>query len=188
MEYQPINYSMKGIVFTEFLEMVEGKFGLEMVDHIVENSELKSNGAYTSIGTYDFVEMLQLIGQLSEKTAIPAEKLIYEYGLYFFNYLEKNYPQIFAQYNSPVDFLKSVENHIHVQVRKIYPDAELPTFEVNEVNESKLEMTYYSSRALYKFAEALIRKTFDHYHESCEVELNMLKEDGTEVKFEIQHG
>ena len=29
---------MKGIVFTEFLELVENKFGLEMVDTIILNS------------------------------------------------------------------------------------------------------------------------------------------------------
>jgi len=32
---------MKGIVFTEFLELVENKFGLEMVDTIILNSNLK---------------------------------------------------------------------------------------------------------------------------------------------------
>lgn len=26
-------------------------------------------------------------------------------------------------------FLKNIENYIHVEVRKLYPDAELPTFE-----------------------------------------------------------
>ena len=49
---------MKGIVFTEFLEMVETKFGLETVDNIIENSDLKSEGIYTSVGTYDFNEMV----------------------------------------------------------------------------------------------------------------------------------
>lgn len=179
---------MKGIVFTEFLEMVEDKFGLETVDFIIENSELASKGAYTSIGTYNFVEMLELVGQLSKKTGIPPEKLVYEYGLYFFSYLEKTYPNIFEQYSSPIEFLSSVEGHIHVQVRKIYPDAELPTFEVNTEKEGRMEMTYYSSRSLYKFAQGLIEKTFAHYHQKCEVKLFMLKEDGTEVRFEIEHG
>ncbi|MBN7817688.1 heme NO-binding domain-containing protein [Algoriphagus pacificus] len=178
---------MKGIVFTEFLEMVQAKFGFEMVDYIIESSDLKSKGAYTSIGTYDFGEMLQLISHLSQKTTIPKETLIFEYGLYFFNYLEKAYPYIFEQYQDPFSFLKSVENHIHVQVRKIYPDAELPTFDVKEINSNQLEMIYYSKRALYKFAEALIQKTFEHYHKNCTVTLQMLKKDGTEVKFEIDH-
>jgi hypothetical protein len=58
---------MKGIVFTEFLDLVEAKFGLETVDEIIEKSDLKSKGVYTSIGTYDFSEMLSLITNLSEK-------------------------------------------------------------------------------------------------------------------------
>ena len=33
---------MKGIVFTEFLDMVEATFGLEVVDSIIENSNLQS--------------------------------------------------------------------------------------------------------------------------------------------------
>ena len=33
---------MKGIIFTEFLELVEEKFGLTMVDKIIEQSDLES--------------------------------------------------------------------------------------------------------------------------------------------------
>ena len=52
---------MKGIVFTEFLDLVEDKFGLEMVDKIIQSSDLESGGIYTSVGTYKFSEMLQLV-------------------------------------------------------------------------------------------------------------------------------
>ncbi|MFT6414777.1 MAG: hypothetical protein ACJARZ_000109 [Dokdonia sp.] len=43
---------MKGIIFTEFLDLVEATFGLEMVDIILNASKLPSNGVYTTIGTY----------------------------------------------------------------------------------------------------------------------------------------
>ena len=43
---------MKGIVFTEFLDLVEEKFGLEMVDAIISQSKLESKGVYTSIGVF----------------------------------------------------------------------------------------------------------------------------------------
>ena len=49
---------MKGIVFTEFLEMVEASYGLQTVDTIIENASLPSEGAYTAVGTYDFNEMV----------------------------------------------------------------------------------------------------------------------------------
>ena len=43
---------MKGIVFTEFLEMVEDKFSFDVVDTIIEQSELESGGVYNAgVGT-----------------------------------------------------------------------------------------------------------------------------------------
>ena len=68
---------MKGIVFTEFLDLVEEKFGLEMVDRIISSSELESEGVYTSVGTYSFSEMLQLLQHLSENTGISIDNLLF---------------------------------------------------------------------------------------------------------------
>jgi len=41
---------MKGIVFTEFLEMVENKFSPELADRIIEGAEVPSGGVYTAVG------------------------------------------------------------------------------------------------------------------------------------------
>ena len=76
---------MKGVVFTEFLEMVESKFGLETVDNIIENSNLPSEGIYTSVGTYSFNEMVSLITSLSTEVKTPVGDLIYAFGLFLFN-------------------------------------------------------------------------------------------------------
>ncbi|TYP96707.1 heme-NO-binding protein [Tenacibaculum adriaticum] len=177
---------MKGIVFTEFLEMVEATFGLETVDYIINESNLKSEGVYTSVGTYDFIEMVNLITNLSSKVNIPVDTLIYEYGKYFFGVLIKSHPKIFDVYNSPIDLLSSVESHIHVHVRKIYPEAELPTFEILEQTKDSIQMLYKSERAMYMFAQALIEKTFEHYHDMAKVSLEKLNEKGTKVKFTIE--
>jgi len=84
---------MKGIVFTEFLDLVENRFGLEMVDKIIHQSKLESEGIYTSIGTYSFSEMLQLLQHLSANTDISIDELLLVYGEHFFSLLEKIYPR-----------------------------------------------------------------------------------------------
>ena len=81
--------------------------------------------------------------------------------------------------------ISSIENHIHVEVRKIYPDAELPTFEVIEKTDSKLVLIYKSSRAMHHFGLGLMNKTFEHFNSTATIVLEKLKEDGTEVKFLI---
>ena len=82
---------MKGIVFTEFLELVEQKFGLEMVDRIITQSDLGSKGIYTAIGTYEFSEMLQLLQNLHDNTGTEIDSLLRIYCELFFSVLESNY-------------------------------------------------------------------------------------------------
>ncbi|MDE1207618.1 heme NO-binding domain-containing protein [Tenacibaculum larymnensis] len=176
---------MKGIVFTEFLDLVEDKFGIEMVDKIIEQSELDSGGVYTAIGTYKFSEMLQLLENLSNNTGVSIDDLLLVYAEHFFSVIEDSYPGLLATYNDPIEMLSSIEDHIHVEVKKIYPDAELPTFLVEEKSENSLVMLYKSSRAMHHFGLGLMNKTFEHFNSSAEIILEKIKNDGTEVRFII---
>lgn len=176
---------MKGIIFTEFLELVEDKFGLETVDEIITASELSNGGAYTAIGTYNFAEMLSLLTHLSDRTKLSVNQLLLTYGEHFFAILRKSYPQLIERYEEPIALLSSIENHIHVEVRKIYPDAELPTFEILEKTENHLEMVYKSSRAMSSFGLGLMNKTFEHYNAKANIQLVKKDEKGTEVIFRI---
>jgi hypothetical protein len=176
---------MKGIVFTEFLDLVEEKFGIEMVDDIITKSELESEGIYTSIGTYSFSEMLQLLQHLSDNTDISIDDLLLIYAEHFFSVIEQSYPGLLATYKDPIEMLSSIEDHIHVEVRKIYPDAELPTFVVEEKTENSLIMYYKSSRAMHHFGLGLMNKTFEYFNSTAEIVLEKIKEDGTEVRFII---
>ena len=94
---------MKGIVFTEFLDLVEDKFGLEMVDQIISESELDSDGVYTAVGTYAFSEMFQLLTSLSKNTGLDADTLLLVYGEHFFNVIETSYPGLLATFKGPID-------------------------------------------------------------------------------------
>jgi len=180
---------MKGIIFTEFLEMVESKFGLEIVDTIIETSKLSSSGIYTSVGTYDFNEMLTLVTTLSTQTNISVGDLIYTFGHYLFTRLGEAHPEVIQNYNTPLGLLYSIEDHIHVHVKKLYPDAELPTFKILEKTDTSLTMIYASKRGLYRFAHGLMEKSFEHFNKTATVTYELINEDGTEVKFNIvQHG
>lgn len=180
---------MKGIVFTEFLEMVEQEFGPVVVEEIIDSSvNLSTGGAYTSVGTYDYREMFQLVGNLSVKTGIPAPSLLEAYGKHLFQRFVKGYPSLFQSKVNLFDFLESLENHIHVEVKKLYPSAELPKFETIRVDNKKLEMVYYSQRALSDFAVGLIKGASEHFTEPVDITREDIseKKDGTVVKITIQ--
>ncbi len=176
---------MKGVVFTEFLEMVEQKFGYEMVDQIISENELTADGAYTSVGTYDHSEIVKLIVSLSSHTKVGVPSLLKEFGLYFFDVLKNGYPHFLEATDNAFDFLESIETYIHVEVRKLYPDAELPTFETKKLSNGDLEMIYHSERKMADFAEALIERSSEYYNEAIGISRENIKEDGSVVRFVI---
>ena len=83
------------------------------------------------------------------------------------------------------DFLESIETYIHVEVKKLYPDAQLPQFKTKRLNPDTLEMIYHSDRSMSDFALGLIEKTFEHYQETASITREYLKENGSEVRFLI---
>lgn len=44
---------MKGVVFTEFLSMLDKIFDHIFIENLIEEERLPSGGVYTSVGTYD---------------------------------------------------------------------------------------------------------------------------------------
>ena len=75
---------MKGIVFKEFADMVEATFGDDMYDRLVAQSDLPSGGVYTAVGTYDHMEIVQLVVALSKETGIDPTTLVQAFGKYLF--------------------------------------------------------------------------------------------------------
>ncbi len=147
---------MKGLVFTEFLDFVAARHGDDMVDDIIEASDLPSGGAYTSVGTYGHGEMVALCTSLAERTNQPPAALIRDFGSQLSDTFAREHPAFFQRATCYFDFLESVEAHIHVEVLKLYPDAELPSFRMRERTASRIVMEYRSPRRMGALAEGLI--------------------------------
>jgi hypothetical protein len=140
---------MKGVVFTEFLEMVEDRFSPDMADRIIEGAGLASGGVYTTVGTYDHREM-----------------------------------KYFEDVSSSFDFLQRIDHYIHVEVGKLYPDAELPSFDCDASQPGCLHLTYRSSRPFAALAEGLIRGCVAHYGEAVDIAVEDLSDGtGTAARF-----
>lgn len=176
---------MKGIIFSELIEMIESTFGFVIAEEVINAEGLQNNGVYSNVGTYDFDELVKMLSVLSEKTQTPINKLLYDYGKYLSNTFKRSYSVLFDGHNDLFSFLRTIENVIHVEVLKLYNDASLPSFNYGEPNEKRLVMVYKSSKALSDLAEGLIQGCVDIFNENISITKDMLKEDGTEVKFTI---
>jgi len=176
---------MKGMIFTEFLEMVEERFGLATVEKILEQAAPENEGAYTSVGNYHHEEMVRLVVALSETIDIPTDDLLQVFGRWvFLRLFVEHYGDFFVEPGTVFEFLTGIESYIHVEVRKLYPDAELPTFETERVGDHGLNMVYRSTRPFAQFAHGLVLGCIEHYGENITVEVKDLSQgQGTSAQF-----
>jgi hypothetical protein len=167
---------MKGIVFTEFLVLVEDEFGLEVVQQIIDECELDTEGVYTSVGTYSHKDMFKMVGKLSEIKGIPVPALLTVFGEYFFTTLKDKYP-VFVEKPNLFNFLNSIDEYIHPEVLKLYPDAELPRFDTEIKSDNEMILNYMSSRKMSDLAIGLIKGAAKHFKEDVDV-VKIGEEDG----------
>lgn len=177
---------MKGLIFREFLGMVEQTHGYETVDTIIEKAGVPGHGAYTSVGTYNPEELVALVVELGKETNVAVKDLLFLFGEYVFKVFAENYTVFFEGKKNAFEFLNEVENTIHVEVLKLYPEAELPTFEVEMIGQTEMVMVYKSKRKLYEFAKGLIKGCFDYFNEEASIEIEYVKDEGSEVLFRIK--
>lgn len=167
---------MKGLIFTEFFEMVESAFDADMVDTLIDNTNPPSLGAYTAVGSYDFAELANMVVELGRITGAAVPDLLTAFGKHLGVQFASKFPAFFAEAGGTIALLKQVDEHIHVEVRKLYPDAELPTFSYQEKGDV-FELLYSSPRPLADVALGLIEQSSEHYGENFEINMNKWDEN-----------
>lgn len=177
---------MKGLVFREFIDLVENIFGAEMVDHLIETTQPASGGSYTSVGTYDHQELVAMVVELSKQTGVSVDELVRTFGKNLAVVFSKKFPTFFNDCNTTVEFLKKIDDHIHVEVKKLYPDAELPKFTYREVNPIEFELIYESARNFSYLAQGLIEGSMEYFKEAFQLSRRDASPEGaTKVIFTL---
>ncbi len=175
---------MKGIVFTEFADLVASAFGMDVLDDIIEAAELPGDGAYTSTGTYDHQELVRLVTELSKAVGTPVNELIHTFGVHLAKRFAELYPVFFEQAANLFEFLESVDSTVHVEVEKLYPDAELPRFATRWAKDGAFEMVYQSDRMFADLAHGLIEGSAIQFGTNVTIERSV--DDNGAVTFRIR--
>jgi hypothetical protein len=177
---------MKGLVFVELLSMAEEAFGEEVVDGVIAKANLASGGAYTSVGNYPCEELMTLVRGFSAHAGLPGSELQRLFGHWMMDSFVRHYPGFFVGREGSLDMLAAIEGEIHVEVRKLYPDADLPSFDVVRPDANNMQMIYRSPRPLADFCHGLIEGCVSHFGETAVIGRHDRTTSGpTEAEFQI---
>lgn len=167
---------MKGVVFNLLESMVEEKFGLEAWDELLQRSG--SDGVFVSTGCYSDEELTGIVVAASEMLEVPVNDLVRKFGEYMFPRFEEKNSHFFTDDMDLKSFLLTVDRVIHVEVRKLHPDANLPSFEYIDSADDELTMIYSSPRKMCMLAEGLISGAAKHFDTSYTLEHNKCMHNG----------
>lgn len=176
---------MKGLVFTTFYDYCETTYGEDFLDEVIAGAQLPHQGAYTSVGTYPFSEMTSLITALVAKSGEDLKPTLEAFGAHCFGTWVKSWP---AQFDGKClfDVLASIDDFHEQEVRKLYPDAELPSFKVETRSPDRLVLGYHSCKPLADLAVGVITGAADYLQEPVRISSENAKGDsGNYVRIEI---
>ena len=159
---------MKGIVFNQLQEFVELNHGLMAWDEAITQCDLPSNGIYVGTQSYSDAELFALVEHFCGVLGVSAEHITRAFGEFVFERLFKLAPIEAQNAKNLRSFLLMIEDIIHVEVMKLYQDANLPSFDY-EQQDDKLLMIYHSPRKMCFFSEGLIYGAASHFNEEIKV-------------------
>ncbi|MFT4993895.1 MAG: putative hydrocarbon binding protein [Paraglaciecola sp.] len=169
---------MKGIVFVKFNDFVEEQWGEEFWDELLTEATLPSEGVFTTIGSYDDEEFYTLLGLIVKKKNISGKEAQFAFGKWLFKELYASAPPQAHAFKDVFEFLHGVQNVIHLEVKKLNPDALLPEFEFIDESATELTFHYKSPRKLCYFCEGLVHGLAEHTGQTVKVSQPECEHDG----------
>lgn len=182
---------MKGILFTELIEMIEDLMGLEFANKVIDDARLKNAGAYTAIGSYPYQDMFKLMESLSKHAESPQDKILKGYGECLFHRLSKSYQKELGENADTFSFLLQLENLLKQEIRKLHPKAEIPSFKARLLNSHSMEIHYSSIQKMGALemgalVEGFIIGCIGHFNEPIDMQREDLPTLGSNICFFLQ--
>lgn len=175
---------MKGVIFTEFLDFADRRLGTSVVETALAKLDLPSGGAYTAVGTYAHGELVAILNELCRSTGHQPTEMLREFGRSLFPVLARSYPALVQPESDVLTMLERIDSVIHVEVLKLYPDAQLPTFHHERRGPHELVLDYRSERSFGDLAEGLLRGCIEHFQEPVEITREDVSgTEGRQVRF-----
>lgn len=148
---------MQGTIFTSFSDMVIEKMGMACWNDLLEKTCPESQGIYTEGAQYADAELIKMVEELSQQSGISIDILLDSFGEYMFDNLYKNSPTDLSSITNLKEFILSIDDVIHTEVKRVHPAAYLPTFKYFESDEHTLKLEYFSKRKLCFVATGLLK-------------------------------
>lgn len=169
---------MKGVVFNILEDCVTKAHGERTWDALLDRSG--ASGAYTSLATYPDEELFAIVGAASAMLGVSADEVVDWFAVSAAPEFRSRFPRFYEGHTGLRSFVASLDDIIHPEVKKLYPNAETPSFAMEPQPDGRFALHYRSRRQMCRFAAGLLKGTAPLFGETVLVEHAACTRDGAD--------
>ena len=175
---------MKGIIFSELVGFLDKAGGPAFAEKVLSEAGLEHGGAYTRVGQYPWQEAVRVVDAASRESDAEFADLCHQFGVHLFERFTVLYADIVGHYATAEALLLHVGDHIHEEVKVLYPDARPPEVRAHSQG-STLRVEYASHRPFAHIAHGLVAGAMKHFGDNRTLEWITAGEDGSSAQFAL---
>lgn len=137
---------MYGVVNQAIQELVESEFGKEAWEKAKAIADVEDDHFVTSL-KYDDGVTFKLVGAVSQVLSVPPKDVLVRFGQWWIlDTGKRKYGHMLSAAGYDFDSFLIHLPRLHTTIQVIFPDIEMPEFEVHNMQPGSAEVHYYSTR------------------------------------------
>ena len=158
---------MKAVIFNLLEEVIVDAHGEQTWEDVLDLAGL--DGVYTSLGNYDDAEIMHIVSAVSSHLSVTDDDALRWFGQRAIPGMAERWPHFFTPHRRAVELLRTLNDVIHPEVRKLYSGTDCPHFNFPSSTDASLVIGYRSPRKLCRLAHGFILGVGDHFGETLRV-------------------
>lgn len=155
---------MQGLIFNALEEFVLENADLATWNAILNETDLPSGGIYTAGVRYDDSEMMALAEAVCQKLGVDRATGLEVFGKFLFGFLQTRMASVLEGRKDLFETLEKLDDTVHVNVKRLHPNAYLPSFQFEYIDSNAGYLDYRSDRKLCELASGLIQGCAEYFH------------------------
>jgi len=178
---------MKGVIFNVLEDFIVAHSDEQTYEEIFASCPLHSHKGYVGPGTYPDADLNSIVAGACQRLGLVPDQAIELFGEFLFPRLAGKYPHFIEAHTDPLTFLKTVDEVIHVEVRKLMRNTNLPSITcIDGATPDTLIVKYQSDRQLCRLMHGLLKGVGVHFDVTLNISETECVRDGADsCRFDV---
>lgn len=179
---------MKGHIFILLEEFIAEAASEETLYAVLDNCLFDTSTAFVKTDNYPDEHLTEFVNQAIAVLEITLPQAHFAFGQWLYPRLIKMLPAEFTDFDHPSPVLANLDQLHKVELKKLYPDAQPPSFNYHRINNASAELIYHSKRQMFDLVLGVLQGMADHYKVPIDVTLiSNWNNDSNCAKYELHY-